>query len=511
MNRFVMVPVYLFGHEGTRSIISYLRSKGHDARTVYFCDGFGLVPSEKTFWLLFDVLRQLHPTVVGLSFLCTHRRTAERIARFCKEELGAFVVSGGVHATIDPEDALRFSDLVIQGDGEVALHDLLTQYRGDPSIVSSIPGAVYRDALGNVRFGQPNMYIPLDALPFPSLDEDAIFIQDEKMWTGLDPQSVAEINVFTSRGCPFVCTYCSNSFLNELPNRPRVRIKSASYILAELERDKKYFSAATKVVFCDEMFLANKKNVKAVLEEYPKRIGLPFGCLFHPDTIDEQLMEQLVRAGMRMGRTGIQAMSEKTRRTIYARNTKDADIIRVAHLFHRHPKLRLVFDLIVNNPLEDPKDIQDGFDFMLSIPGHFELFVHILLHLPKTKLTQRFLSEGLITTEQIEGYNLHPNTWATNILSRRLETDVPYGIDWFWLYLCSMISKHFIPRHWLRAMSRSPFLRRHTTVLFWIAYLANILNIFFVSVRLWRNGEFRLAHLLRQFFRSGFAIFKLSR
>ncbi|MCX7827130.1 MAG: B12-binding domain-containing radical SAM protein [Verrucomicrobiae bacterium] len=511
MNRFVMVPIYLFCHEGARSITSYLRSKGHQTQTVYFCDGFGLKPSEETFSILFDTLRRLQPTIVGISFFCTHRATAERVARFCKSELGALVVAGGVHATIDPEDTLRFSDIVIQGDGEIPLHELLTQYQGDAAIAATLPGAVYRDAAGALRYGKPNTYIDLDDLPFPDLDEDAIFIQDGKTWTGLDPATVAEINVFGSRGCPYVCTYCSNSFLNDLPNRPRVRVKSAEYILAELERDKKRFRNATKVVFGDEMLLANRRNVEAMLEEYPRRIGLPFGCFFHPNNLTEDLMEKLIGAGMIMARAGIQAMSQKTRAEIYARNTRDADIIRVARLFQKHPKARLAFDLIVNNPLESEEDIQRGFEFMLTVPGNFELLVHVLLHLPKTKLTERFLKAGLITTQQIEGYNLHPNTWAINILSRDLQTDAAYGIDRFWLYLTSLISKHFIPRGVLRAMSRSRFLRRHPSVLFYIAYGANIINTFLLFLRLLRNREFRLAQLLKHFSSARTALFRMSR
>ncbi len=511
MNRFVMVPVYLFYHEGTRSIISYLRSKGHQAQTVYFCDGFGLTPPEQAFNLLYETLRKLRPTVVGISFFCTHRASAERVARFCKEELGALVVAGGVHATIDPEDTLRFSDIVIQGDGEVPLHELLGNYRGDASIAATIPGAVYRDAQGAACYGKPNTYINLDDLPFPDLDEDAVFIQDGKAWTGLDRAKVAEIDVFASRGCPYVCTYCSNSFLNGLPNRPRVRVKSAEYILAELERDRKHFPNATKVVFCDEMLLANRRNVEAMLEQYSKRVGLPFGCFFHPNNITEELMAKLVGAGMIMARAGIQAMSQKTRSTIYARNTRDADIVRVAQLFQKYPKARLTFDLIVNNPLEKQEDIQQGFEFMLTIPGNFELLVHVLLHLPKTTLTEQFLKAGLITTRQIEGYNLNPNTWSINILSRDLKTDSSYGIDRFWLYLASLISKHFIPRGVLRAMSHSRLLRRFPSILLFVAYSANVANTLLLSLRLLRNREYRLGHLIKHALRVRTALFKMSR
>lgn len=511
-NKFIIIPIYLPRYEGSRVIISYLRKRGLDASCIYFCDMWNdSNVSEENYHLLFNKLKEVKPDVIGLSFFCLHKNIAKNIAHFCKDELDTLVVAGGVQATVEPEDTLSFADIVIRGDGETALEALLQSYSGDRQIFKEIPGAVYKDERGEIKMGLPNVYHDLDTLPFPDMDTDANFISEGKISTGYDLNSVKEFEIIGSRGCPFNCTYCSNSFLNELPDRPRVRVKSAEYLLKEIERVKKHCPNLTRIIFGDEMFLAKKSVVNKMLEEYPDRIGLPFACLFHPDVIDEKLMERLVTAGMKMGRCGIQAMSQKTRKEIYNRNTLDKDIAKIVKIFKKYNNVRLVFDLILNNPLESDEDIRKGFNFMLSLPTCFELNVHILLHLPETKLTKSFLDKGLIKKEHIEGYNLNPSKWAINVLDPGLTVDFPYGIDRFWLYLTTLISKPFIPRGLLRAFAGSKFLRCYPRILYCFAYIANILNLGLVSLNMLRNSEISLLSLLKIFFNSRTSLFKLSK
>ena len=510
--RFVLVPIYLFHHEGSRLIISYLRERGLDARSVYFCDMWkDPTPSEESYNALFDKLMELKPDVVGLSFFCIHRDVARRIGDFCRKRLKALVVGGGVQSTIEPEDTLDFADLVIRGDGEVPLETLLKGYNGDKRIFRKIPGAVYRDKNNRIKTGLPNIYLDLVTLPFSDMDQDAFFVSKGRVTYGYDLNSITEIEISGSRGCPFSCTYCSNSYLNELPNRPRVRVKSAEYLLKEIERAKKLCKNLSRIVFGDEMFLAKREVINKFLDEYPKRIGLPFSCLFHPNTIDEDLMKKMVDAGMKMGRCGIQAMSQKTRREIYNRNTRDEDIMRIARMFKKYKNVRLAFDLIVNNPLESEEDIIDGFNFMLSLPTVYELNVHVLFHLPKTKLTTRFLEEGLIEQQHIEGYNQNPNRWGIDVLDPNPKVDFTYGLDRFWLYMATLISKGFIPRWFLRTLSKSRFLRKHTRPLYYFAWSVNVINLGLVSLNMIRNKEIKLSTALNVFLGSRLSILKTNK
>jgi len=267
----------------------------------------------------------------------------------------------------------------------------------------------------------------------------------------------------------------------------------------------------SRIVFSDEMFLSKKEVIDELLGKYPERIGLPFACLFHPNTVDEDLMERLVKAGMKMGRCGIQAMSEKTRKNIYNRYTRNEDIIKVAKMFKKYKNVRLVFDLIVNNPLESEEDIRDGFNFMLSLPTGYELNISILLHLPKTKLTTHFLEQGLISQEHIEGYNSNPNKWVSNVIDPNLKVDFPYGLDRYWLYLTTLLSKSFIPRRVLKKLSNIPLLKTHPKILYYFAYSANTINLGLISLNMIRNGEIKLSTAVKIVTRTGSSVLKTNK
>ncbi len=223
-NKFIMITIFLFYHEGSRSIIAYLKSKGFDARSVYFCEV--LVdknpPTVELYKILFDKLRELKPDVVGISFFCTQRNEARIIADYCRNELNALVVAGGVQATLCPEDALGFADIVIMGDGEVPLEALLEQYNGSKDIFRHVPGSIFCDKDKRISYGPNNIYRDLNSLPFPDMDEDAYFISKNTIKTDL---ALDYIHIFCSRGCPFRCTYCINSSLSKLTNGPRIRHK----------------------------------------------------------------------------------------------------------------------------------------------------------------------------------------------------------------------------------------------------------------------------------------------
>ena len=94
---------------------SYLISKGFKVKIFDELAGQD-VEKEIDKWL---------PRYVGITAVTPLATAAYRIAKICKDK-GITTIMGGVHATILPEEAIKHADIVIKGEGEYALADILS-------------------------------------------------------------------------------------------------------------------------------------------------------------------------------------------------------------------------------------------------------------------------------------------------------------------------------------------------------------------------------------------------
>jgi radical SAM superfamily enzyme YgiQ (UPF0313 family) len=96
--------------------------------------------------------------------------------------------------------------------------------------------------------------------------------------------------IFTSRGCPFLCTYCHDIF------GKRFRWRSPENVAAEVKLLRSLGVDELEIV--DDIFNMNPPRMKAVcraIEPYKMHIAFPNGLRF--DILDEEGCEALTRAG----------------------------------------------------------------------------------------------------------------------------------------------------------------------------------------------------------------------
>ena len=157
--------VYSFS---TRSISSYVKSKGFAATTIHYHSGkdddlFSLL-SERSLEILYDQCRDCD--VVGISVLSTHYlNRAIQINNYLKEKIKAPIIWGGVPVICDPSFHLQYADLVCTGEGEVVMADLLAG--GDPK---DIPGCSYKRGDGEVVTNRMPSLLDPNMMPVPYFD-----------------------------------------------------------------------------------------------------------------------------------------------------------------------------------------------------------------------------------------------------------------------------------------------------------------------------------------------------
>jgi len=140
----------------------------------------------------------------------------------------------------------NLGDFVIRGAGEMAMLSLVTGH--DPL---SIYGLSYISK-GKVIKNPPDIYYNIN--DFPQIDYS--FIPDEYM-----ANLKETFNYFSSRGCPFNCSYCVAS---EMYNR-KWHNKNEDKVAEELaEAYKKYYFKS--VFFWDDNLFVDVKRLKSILE-----------------------------------------------------------------------------------------------------------------------------------------------------------------------------------------------------------------------------------------------------
>lgn len=163
--------------------------------------------------------------LVGIASLFTaYSDIALAVARTAKASLpGCTVVIGGHHPTVLPAAVMAEPavDLVIRGEGEVALPQLATALKKGKSL-NDIPGIVFRQSSGALHVSQPALCRDLDRLPVPAF---GLIQRQFYQRSGRD-----SIVVTASRGCPFKCSYCATSADSWLTYRKR----SVTAILREI-------------------------------------------------------------------------------------------------------------------------------------------------------------------------------------------------------------------------------------------------------------------------------------
>lgn len=209
-----------------------------------------------------DLLKE-KPLAVGFSVIIgKFAKNALSLSRMVKELAPDVpVVWGGKLVHLAGSLALRRPeiDFVITGDGELPLLRLLDALR-DGRDFRAIPGVGYRED------GRP--VINENTFRVERLDD--IYISRDFGWELVRKhvnrrQVPYFINLYTSRGCKFNCSFCYLKDIKELESGMRLRRRSAENIIREIDYLHENFGIDV-VTFGDDDFLSDADKILPVFE-----------------------------------------------------------------------------------------------------------------------------------------------------------------------------------------------------------------------------------------------------
>lgn len=351
--------LFRFPPLGLGYIASYLQERGYSVSIV-----------DCTFLDYGEALRRvraLKPSVIGIYSMFTMKAQTLRLAQALRED-SHLLICGGPLPTTDPLSFLDSFDIVVAGEGEQTVYELMKAYEKGEGF-SQVDGLIYKEQEGTLlkahqrghdRIVQtpPRKLIPdLDSLPLPAWD---LFENESYKDYYRKRHSYTTTSIMTSRGCPFQCDFCSKPIFGDT-----FRERTAGNIVDEVE--KVLSLGYERVFFNDDCFTLTKQRVFDVCDEIVRRgLNFKWECLSRVDTLDKEAAERMKKAGCTRIFFGLESGSDEILRVMNKKATalRAREAVEVA----ASAGIKTGAFFILGYPGETNETLLDTIEFATSLP-----------------------------------------------------------------------------------------------------------------------------------------------
>ncbi len=317
-------------------------------------------PREDLFRTYKRRLKNFRPDVVGFTATENEMPMIKNLIRLTD----AYIVLGGAYPTSVPEETIKIPrvNAVCVGEGEEALTELLECLENCRE-----PGKIRNMWIKKKDEIQKNPLRPLidiNKLPFM----DYSIIRKEMFVKPFMGKNYRQAHIEMTRGCPYRCSYCINSYLYKLYKGlgPRLRVKRAERMIDELVYLRDNYNLEF-IRFGDEYFLGQPlDNLGRFARLYNKKVKLPFIIATRPETITEERMHILESMPCKQVSLGIEHGNENFRKRVLHRYCSNERILDAFSLLRKH-KIRSGAYLMMGFPFETEELVKEGFDFIIKV------------------------------------------------------------------------------------------------------------------------------------------------
>jgi anaerobic magnesium-protoporphyrin IX monomethyl ester cyclase len=254
-------------------------------------------------------IKKEQPRIVGVTATTSQIYDALKVVKAAKEVCPeCFTIIGGAHVTFLPIETMndplygKYLDAVCIGEGEQTIHDLTKTLEKNGGDLSAVRGIAYRKNK-SIKINEPRPLMEdLDSLPWPARH----LLPMEKYKLLGKEEDIGHI--YSSRGCPFNCIFCSSSKILGT----RFRARSPQSVVDEFEYVTREYNPMT-IEFADDLFTLNRKRVTKICRELRNRglYDVAWACSSRINITTRKLLSEMKKAGCLLIYYGIESGSQR--------------------------------------------------------------------------------------------------------------------------------------------------------------------------------------------------------
>ena len=323
----------------------------------------------------------------------------------------SLIVAGGGHASdaVVMEEILNenLADYVFRGEGEKSFSNFIDNYNNN-CLKDNILGVYSKKDINLLSKLNNNCYTvsdyieDLDELPFPDWDliDMRLYLEEggsrrKEFVKGGDEIYMA--SMFTSRGCPFKCTFCSSHTIHGR----KMRYRSNENVTKEMMvLYTKY--GVTEFLPEDDLFTVHKPRILSLLSSI-RNLNIPNMSMQFPNalsvnTLDEEVLDALFDTGMDVATLAVESGSEYVQKNIIKKRCNlDRAKRLVDYIRSKGHFVRCYF--IVGFPNETKEMMNETMKFASTLHADWSA-MFTAVPLVGSEMYEEFYNAGVITDEK---------------------------------------------------------------------------------------------------------------
>jgi radical SAM superfamily enzyme YgiQ (UPF0313 family) len=360
---------------------------------------------------LADFVHGYRPDIVGITANTPQVKQAWRAAQEIKAVIDVPIVLGGPHVSVLPEESISRPevDIVVRGEGEaiwLQLCEVVEQCKTmdllDPSsrLLDPILGVSYQTLDGAFHHNPDAPPIAeLDSLPWPAYH----FFKMER-YTSLQPtidmvEGARSFSIITSRGCPYRCSFCSQSIM---PIKWRAR--SPENVLAEWKHLVHDLGAQEIGVLDDSANIRMDRLAQLadlLIENRLNHVPWIFVNGIRANLVTKELLAKLKQAGLKRTAFGVETGDPDILVSIGKRT--DHDTIRKAFKAAKEVGIETIGFFIIGLPGDTEESMERTIRFAIELDPLIANF-SMMTPYPGTKVYEQVKQRGRFLVHDWEDF-----------------------------------------------------------------------------------------------------------